>query len=214
MKITPNILSNQGFLQFDLEEEQLLPIKKEIDKIQNNFDGSIESNYGLAGHIDKEYELFDCRSHIEESIVPNLTEQYVINFGMPGYCNNILSSNVPYVICEGETWVNFQKKYEFNPIHNHSGVFSFVIWIQIPYDIDEEKKVYTKINNYNRTSSFEFIYSDIYGMINTHMINVDKSYEGKGLFFPSMLNHCVYPFYTSDRYRISVSGNIKFKVSK
>jgi len=30
--------------------------------------------------------------------------------------------------------------------------------------------------------------------------------------FPSQLIHAVYPFYTSDEYRISVSGNIKFKV--
>jgi len=28
--------------------------------------------------------------------------------------------------------------------------------------------------------------------------------------FPSLLAHCVYPFYTSDDYRISISGNIKF----
>ena len=26
--------------------------------------------------------------------------------------------------------------------------------------------------------------------------------------FPSYLNHMVYPFYTSDEYRISMSGNI------
>ena len=35
-------------------------------------------------------------------------------------------------------WVNFQKKHEFNPIHNHFGAFSFACWINIPYNLDDE----------------------------------------------------------------------------
>jgi len=31
-----------------------------------------------------------------------------------------------------ELWVNFQKKYEYNPLHDHGGMFSFVIWMKIP----------------------------------------------------------------------------------
>ena len=40
------------------------------------------------------------------------------------------------------------------------------------------------------------------------MLDVDNEYEGKIMMFPSSLVHCVYPFYTSDDYRISLSGNI------
>ena len=32
--------------------------------------------------------------------------------------------------------------------------------------------------------------------------------EGRLLFFPGKLKHCVYPFYDCDEERISVSGNI------
>ena len=39
-------------------------------------------------------------------------------------------------------------------------------------------------------------------------IEVDKSYEGVCCFFPSKLKHMVYPFYTSERKRVSISGNI------
>ena len=35
-------------------------------------------------------------------------------------------------------WVNFQKKYEFNPLHDHTGIISFVIWIDVPYTKDLE----------------------------------------------------------------------------
>ena len=45
-------------------------------------------------------------------------------------------------------------------------------------------------------------------------IDVDKSFEGKMLMFPAKLQHLVYPFYTSDKERITVSGNIKFYVEK
>jgi hypothetical protein len=50
------------------------------------------------------------------------------------------------------------------------------------------------------------------GRIKQVPIPVDSSYEGTIMMFPSALNHGVYPFYTSDEYRISVSGNIRIKV--
>ena len=41
---------------------------------------------------------------------------------------------------------------------------------------------------------------------------IDKTWEGTIVMFPSWLNHSVYPFYTSDDYRISISGNIVVKI--
>ena len=44
---------------------------------------------------------------------------------------------------------------------------------------------------------------------------VDKTYEKKAFIFPAALQHSVYPFYGTDEYRITVSGNLAFtKVSK
>ena len=60
-----------------------------------------------------------------------------------------------------------------------------------------------------KTFIFEdFVYTDIWGRISSHSLNLDKSCEGKIAIFPSVLNHIVYPFHTSDNYRISVSGNL------
>ena len=44
-------------------------------------------------------------------------------------------------------------------------------------------------------------------------LNVDKSYVGKMIMFKSSQVHGVYPFYTSNDYRITVSGNLVFKVT-
>ena len=40
-------------------------------------------------------------------------------------------------------WVNFQKPGEFNPIHNHSGVVSGIIFIDIPDEISDERENFT-----------------------------------------------------------------------
>ena len=50
----------------------------------------------------------------------------------------VLTKNVPFYI---ETpWVNFQKKHQFIPNHYHVGIYSYTIWMVIPYDIEEELK--------------------------------------------------------------------------
>jgi hypothetical protein len=106
-------------------------------------------------------------------------------------------------------WVNFQKKYEFNPVHNHNGLFSFVIFIQIPYDLEKElKEGPGSLSNSNFVSCLQFHVTDTLGRLIDETIHVDKSYEGGIYFFNAETKHCVYPFFTSDDYRITVSGNI------
>ena len=114
------------------------------------------------------------------------------------------------------TWVNFQKKYEFNPPHYHTGVLSWIIFVNIPYDLEEENKVFPKIGGDSSTSRLSFLTLNPHevGCINHVRLNVDKSYEGKIVVFPSTQQHQVFPFYTSDDYRITVSGNVFFDVDK
>ena len=110
-------------------------------------------------------------------------------------------------------WVNFQKKHEFNPLHHHCGVFSFVIWIKTPYTKKDERQVFDLMEEHTKKNgSFVFSYNSMLGYIVDEVVYADKNFEGSGFLFPSSLNHAVYPFYTSDEYRISVSGNFKFEV--
>jgi hypothetical protein len=110
-------------------------------------------------------------------------------------------------------WVNFQKKYEFNPNHNHAGIMSFVLWLEIPYNTENEMvNGAGKNSNVNLSSAFQFSYTDILGNIKNFSMVIDKTYEGKILIFPNKLVHCVYPFFTSDNYRVSVAGNFHLNV--
>jgi hypothetical protein len=107
-------------------------------------------------------------------------------------------------------WVNVQRQSEFIPLHQHSGVYSFVIWLQIPYIINEQQNNdFNKILHKNRTSMFEFVYVDSFGKLQNVRLPVDKTWEGKIAVFPAELHHQVYPFYGTDELRISISGNVR-----
>ena len=112
-------------------------------------------------------------------------------------------------------WVNYQKKYEFNPLHDHAGVFSFVIFVKIPYDLKKEDNYFNELDKTQQqihNSRFCFVNTKADGEIHNTAIDVDKSFEGKMFLFPSIQQHLVYPFYTSNDYRITISGNLKFKL--
>lgn len=162
----------------------------------------------LAGHIQEEYKLNNVDKKVQEYLIslhnkaPFLME-YASKIKM-------LDKNLPYFL--SNMWVNYQKKHEFNPIHTHAGVFSFVIFNKIPYNLKDEFKVFPVVsNNVHKTSCLEFVVNSAYSQMNTYTLPVDKSFVGKIVMFPAMLPHLVYPFYTSDDYRITVSGNISLK---
>ena len=103
-------------------------------------------------------------------------------------------------------WVNYQKQYEFNPCHDHTGVYSFVIWLKIPVEFDDQNRDCD--SNFPVRSAFQFHYQNILGETRTFNYELGKKYEGTMLFFPSKLHHSVYPFYNCEDERISISGNI------
>lgn len=138
----------------------------------------------------------------------------------PGYLEEFeeVSKSTRYQLYLDSLWVNKQKKHEFNPIHFHSGALSFVIWLNIPYELEDETNHFPLISGTSPenkdnfyTSKFCFVYTDVLGQIKQFPVPVDKTFEGTILMFPSSLQHTVYPFYTSDDYRISVSGNIRIR---
>jgi hypothetical protein len=115
-------------------------------------------------------------------------------------------------------WTNYLYKGDFIPNHFHHpassrtdpGSAAFILWVNIPYTIEEERK-YSECENETispRNGSVDFIYSQLDGKTCIKTLFVDKSLEGTLLIFPANIIHCVYPFYTSDDPRISISGNI------
>jgi len=191
---------NFGFTKHQFKIDELIPLKEEILYIEKNFDAAVPYNSGLLGNIRREYALQTSVKYLESLVLP-YANGYIQHF----YKNKMQGNSKLFL---KSAWVNFQKKYEFNPMHMHSGLLSFVLWIKIPYDMKTELQLSPGVNAAeNMAGSFNFIYTDTMGGINTHKIEADKSMENTLIIFPAEMRHCVYPFYSSDEHRISVSGN-------
>lgn len=171
-------------------------------------------NRKLLGHIKEEYKINDIPFHFNDFIIEDCLSTEI----MLSYTRKLTVTDKDRPFFIDNLWCNFQKKHEFNPPHNHSGIYSFVIFVQIPYNLKEEENVFPEIGDDNRpdkanyTSKFAFINADPSGEIRCDPLNIDQSYVGKLLMFPAKQLHEVFPFYTTDEYRITVSGNIRLKV--
>jgi len=204
-------LPNCGIYLHKFTNKELQPIHNEVNDIKSNFDSysNDKINYGLAGNIEHEYELHKCKHYITNLILPHLIEYNKISSILNRH--KILSQDAPVDL--DKVWVNFQRKGEFNPPHNHSGIASFVIYLNVPFLIKDEKNNTSSVNsNYNVASNFYFTYTDITSQICIQTYEVDKTWENSMLLFPSSMIHGVHPFFSSNDYRISVSGNFYLKI--
>lgn len=210
IEANPIHFKNFGYLSGKFSEQELAPLKHEVKKVQDNFESSTSFSGDLAGNIKNEFLLQESKNHVYQLLAP-LIQKYEDSF--PGYFRilDCLTDNVPLVL--DYLWVNFQKKYEFNPTHDHAGVMSFVIWLNIPYTKAEEELASPgQHSNKNCSGDFEFQYVDALGRVSYETIPMSKEMENSFVLFPASTSHCVYPFFSSDDYRVSVSGNFRYKV--
>tara|TARA_B100001063_G_scaffold243367_1_gene273829 strand:+ start:249 stop:860 length:612 start_codon:yes stop_codon:yes gene_type:complete len=189
-------LQNFDYYSGKLSNDTLNKVK-DLCQEYHNAPNSKSYNNNLAGFIQDEYLLTD---EIKNLVMPHIYE---------GACALFEQPLMKWKLESG--WVNYQKKYEINPLHNHSGLMSFVMWINIPYNLDEELNLpYVKDSTIKKSATaFTFVYNDIHGRLAQEPFRIDKRGEGKFVVFHSQLYHMVYPFYTSDGYRISIAGNIE-----
>jgi hypothetical protein len=178
----------------------------------------------LAGHVSQSYNLEDPQNLVIQNLHDILFNQVdnpeIFEFikgeigaiyRRAGLGNGIREAHLD------QLWVNFQKKGEFQPIHDHSGTFSFVIWMDIPYHYKDETKLPFAESGCSSPpgGNFSFVTSDDTSRrVSDYIIQMSPEMNGYCCFFPSDLSHHVYPFYTSDKDRISISGNISYFTEK
>jgi len=200
-------LPNVGILKVQFTDADLAPLRTEIDQIRQNFDLGQPFNDQLAGNIEHEYLLTASHSHTEKLLGPLVAEHDKL-YNSIGDSIKQLGTKKMVPVTLDKLWVNFQRKHEFNPLHDHSGVISFVIWLEVPYLMrDEQARPSSRRANVNIPGQFCLVSLNTLGKIQCTNFPVDREWRNRALIFPSSMHHCVYPFYTSDDYRISVSGN-------
>jgi hypothetical protein len=200
-----------GWIETDLPKSVMTRLESYIEHAK---EASSNLNSGLAGNISKSLNLEDKDNWFFKTILIPLIDHFQKTY--PVYLEkigNVLTEEVP--LCLQHFWVNFQKENEFQPPHNHIGVWSFVIWVKIPTDWREQHALPFSVNsNKPKASDFEFYFTSMLGILTEYTFKLDKESEGHILLFPAKLMHTVHPFYNCDKERISISGNICFDVSR
>tara|TARA_B100000965_G_scaffold56919_1_gene43245 strand:- start:525 stop:1325 length:801 start_codon:yes stop_codon:yes gene_type:complete len=194
-RVVPNCY---GWLEYDLNQEELDYVWRCVENKRESW------NHELAGNISNSYILEDKDEWFYKNVLQNLVLTYSDTFDNLG--KHVPITNLyPYTL--SNWWVNYQKKYEFQPPHTHNGLYSFVIWLKIPSSFEEENK--GADNNNPLKNCFQFSYMTILnGTSGVYTYRLSEKNEGTMLLFPSNLTHSVFPFYKSDEDRISISGNI------
>ena len=197
-------LPNVGLTNGKLPPEIYQALNKEIVDIHNDDSNTIKMNRTLAGQITKEYQITKSRELLDP-FLEEMGRAYQKEWGyFPKENPNDNKLTVESV------WVNMQKKLEVNPLHNHDGTLSFVAWLYVPFKLEDERNMENCKNSRTEelASTFQFVYSTALGTIANCPMFVENGWEAKIVMFPAKLLHIVYPFQTSDDYRISIAGNL------
>ncbi len=188
-----------GFLLGKTDPRVLDVLNQEVNAIKSDFSKGLAWNHELAGQIKNEYFLtksFEVLEPYFVGIAHHYNRQF---FGMDN----------------SEAWelldlcVNFQAKHEYNPPHTHTGLLSFTLWLRVPFNMEDEMQAVQSRQTTNAcAANFAFIYNQADGKIAMENIPVDKRFEGVICIFPANIHHTVYPFTTSDEFRVSIAGNL------
>lgn len=192
-------LPNPGITLSAIPDHVYSTLMKEAYEIQSNWSSHERWGEGLVGNMEKQYKLTRSVSALEP-FLNKMCKEYTKYW-------NWFHKEEDFKL--DQLWINFQQKNEFNPVHHHSGTFSFVCWLKIPYHLNDELNApHVKDSNAKVASTFQFVYTNILGRLSIDTAYVDQDWEKKIILFPASLSHCVHPFSTSDGYRISISGNL------
>tara|TARA_B100000700_G_scaffold205689_1_gene226101 strand:+ start:806 stop:1420 length:615 start_codon:yes stop_codon:yes gene_type:complete len=197
-------LPNVGLTEGNIPLEIYQTLNQEIVDIHTNDKDIVRMNHSLAGQITKEYQITKSRQFLD----PFLEEMGRVYQKEWNYYPKENPNNNKLKV--ESVWVNMQKKLEVNPLHNHDGTLSFVAWLHVPFKLENERNMPNCKNSRTMelASTFQFVYTTALGTIANCPLFVESGWEAKIVMFPAKLLHIVYPFQTSDDYRISIAGNL------
>ena len=197
-------LPNVGLTEGKIPPEIYQALNKEIVDIHNDDSNTMKMNRTLAGQITKEYQITKSRQLLDPYL-EEMSRAYQKHWDY--YPKENPNDNKLKV---ESVWVNMQKKLEVNPLHNHDGTLSFVAWLHVPFKLEDERNMQNCKNSrtVKLASTFQFVYTQVLGNVVNFPLFVENGWEGRIVMFPSSLLHIVYPFQSSDDYRISIAGNL------
>jgi len=196
-------LPNYGVLECQLEEKDINNLWKLVHKYAPN--AKWEGNRLLEiGQDNKQFPLHDDEGLFQNEVLMPATQSYFESYGTPFK----LKSTHYHLPTFSRFWCRVSQDGDYQSIHDHQGIFTFVVWLKIPFEGEDERHVQAGFRP--EASDFVLCYPDTCGQYQKRNWVLGKGAEGKMLFFPSDINHIVYPHYTTTEYRVALAGDIVF----
>ena len=214
---TAHTFNNYGYAFIEVPTQVMDILRVEREKHATSDPVLRDMNSTLIGQINKEHDV----SHLKEAasvrdFLLHSAQTYATIFNLPRIPSDVSGLNPDEWDIELDSmWMNIQERGEYNPTHNHKGVISFVIWFEIPYNLQEEKELNnSKYSNLPSNGDFFFHPINVLGQFGSVAMNIGKDKEGTICVFPAKLLHSVNPFFTTDKQRVTFSGNFVLKKVK
>ena len=183
-------LPNYGILDVTLEKNVLDHLHHLVEKYEPD-------------DAKQQWMLVDDENRFQKEVLNPIIQEYVTDYGFP----EKLKTTHIHDLTFQKFWANYTGKGEYQALHNHDAIWSFVIWLKLPAVANDEQSV--KDAMHPDAGDFILTYSDIIGRTRKVNWKLEKQYnEGHMLLFPSDLYHAVYPHFQTDEKRLSLAGDI------
>lgn len=192
----------QNFISDELKESLLKEAKLMRDQ-DKNFNEGLAGNMFFGGSYNYSIEYFRSIEPQFRNLLFGWFDWMKNNFGHKRVTFGGMSKEVE--ISLDNMWVNFQHKYDHNPIHQHNGIVSFVAYLKLDTEIFKTQAE----TNTEVAGRLSFHHGEQISPLTSCSYDLEPQ-ENLILFFPSTLNHIAYPYWI-DGERISISGNFSAK---
>ena len=189
-------LPNHGYVEGVLKKSE----REYLWSLIGDLDGLTEKNYGMKVSVQKQLE--DKDNYFSSNVLMQYCQEYMNTYGVPFLTNTTHSHD----FCMNRFWARISLDGDYQSIHDHQSVFTFVIWLKIPFDGNKERSQQPGFRP--EAGDFCLVYTDTTGRIQKKNFILTPEMEGTILVFPSSINHIVYPHYSTTDYRVAVAGDI------
>jgi hypothetical protein len=165
---------------------------------------SIKDTRLISSDVNKDWFIESVLSKCVSDYINNLLNDFQLYSGKKDKTGIKAYSGKVHL---GSLWMNIQKAGEDNPLHIHEGDLSFVYFMAVPKDLDEENKQYTGTGP--GPGKLIFIYGQTICAEWAKVAQIIHPIAGNLYIFPSQLEHYVTAFSCKGE-RVSVSGNLVF----
>jgi len=185
-----------------ISEDMLTDLTTVANRLQQFDLKDVDFRGNLAGNIADERQMMGA---VSDDTMLEIKERIAIYLAMlENKPTHQIEHFVRGIYLES-LWVNFQKAWEFNPPHQHTGEISYVIYLENPVDYEIEAQHPTQHGTAPMAGKINFRYGEAMPQSNHH-IRITPT-RGDMLIFPNWLEHQVFPFTQEGITRISVAGN-------